>query len=280
MVVRLAFAVAINVDPEILLVDEALAVGDAWFRNRCMRKVQELRARGITIVFVSHASAEVKAIGDRALWLENGRAVAIGDTDTVLAGYLASMAEKEDRAELQMSASFSNESPNESSANQSEVTVYSIPNVDHRSGDGRAEIIGIAILNEYGEPLHLMTPQIRIVIRISLRANEHLSQPVAAFLLRNHLGLDFTGSDTDREGHKLPPLPPGDTCTVDFHLDIPEFYPGAFSFSPSVSDGESLCDWIDNAITVQMGRGDGPVYGYIQLPCKVELNAPLEARLG
>ena len=276
MVVRLAFAVAINVDPEILLVDEALAVGDTYFRNRCMRKVQELRARGITIVFVSHSSAEVKAIGDRALWLENGRAVAIGDTDTVLAGYLASMAAKEDRAELQMGASF----PNERSAAQSAVTVYSIPNVDHRHGDGRAEITGIAILNEYGEPLHLMMPQIRIVIRISMRAKEHLSQPVAAFLLRNHLGLDFTGSDTDREGHKLPPLLPGEICTVDFHLDIPEFYPGAFSFSPSVSDGESLCDWIDNAITVQMGRGDGPVYGYIQLPCKVGLNAPPEAQVG
>src|SRR5271167_2342509 len=63
MVVRLAFAVAINVDPEILLVDEALAVGDTWFRHRCMRKVHELRARGVTIVFVSHAIAEVKAIG-------------------------------------------------------------------------------------------------------------------------------------------------------------------------------------------------------------------------
>ncbi len=75
MVVRLAFAVAINVDPEILLVDEALAVGDIYFRQRCMRKVHELRARGITILFVSHAVSDVKAIGDRALWLDHGRVV-------------------------------------------------------------------------------------------------------------------------------------------------------------------------------------------------------------
>ena len=65
MVVRLAFAVAINVDPEILLVDEALAVGDIYFRQRCMRKVHELRSRGVTILFVSHAIGDVKAIGDR-----------------------------------------------------------------------------------------------------------------------------------------------------------------------------------------------------------------------
>ena len=73
MAVRLAFAVAIHVDPEILLVDEALAVGDIYFRQRCMRKVHELRERGITIVFVSHAIGDVKSIGDRAMWLNAGR---------------------------------------------------------------------------------------------------------------------------------------------------------------------------------------------------------------
>jgi lipopolysaccharide transport system ATP-binding protein len=268
MVVRLAFAVAINVDPEILLVDEALAVGDTYFRHRCMRKVHELRARGVTIVFVSHAIGDVKAIGDRVLWLEHGRAMAIGDTDTVVARYLAAMAEKEDRAELQMGRSFSEPAPVKA--------VYSIPNVDHRHGDGRAEILGIAILNEYGEPVHLMMPRSRIVIRISLRANGSLSRPVAGFMLRNHLGLDFSETETDREGHSLPEMGEGEVYTVNFHLDIPEFYPGAFSFSPWVSDGGTICDWIDNAITVQMGRGEGPVYGYIQVPCRIELNARLE----
>ena len=78
MVVRLAFAVAIHVDPEILLVDEALAVGDIYFRQRCMRKVHELRAHGITILFVSHATGDVKALGDRALWLDHGEMKEIG----------------------------------------------------------------------------------------------------------------------------------------------------------------------------------------------------------
>ena len=95
MVVRLAFAVAINVDPEILLVDEALAVGDIYFRQRCMRKVHELRPRGVTILFVSHAVSDVKAIGDRALWLDHGRVVELGDPDRVIARYLAAMVEKD-----------------------------------------------------------------------------------------------------------------------------------------------------------------------------------------
>jgi lipopolysaccharide transport system ATP-binding protein len=229
MVVRLAFAVAINVDPEVLLVDEALAVGDTYFRHRCMRKVHELRASGITIVFVSHAIGDVKAIGDHVLWLERGCVIAIGEPDAVLPLYLAAMTERERRYAVAPGVSAGNSS-------SSAPIAESIPNVDHRHGDGRAEILGIAILNEYFEPLHLMMPQSRIVVRISFRALQDLSRPAAGFMLRNHLGLDFTDTDTEREGHSLPPMRESDVSTVDFHLDIPEFYPGTFSFSPSVSD--------------------------------------------
>jgi lipopolysaccharide transport system ATP-binding protein len=265
MAVRLAFAVAISVDPEILLVDEALAVGDTYFRHRCMRKVHELRARGVTIVFVSHAIADVKAIGDRVLWLEHGRPISIGGTDAVLDAYLSAMSEREGRAEQQMTHSFTAPAPVEA--------VRSIPNIDNRHGDRRAEIVGIAVLNEYGEPVHLMMPRGRITVRISFLANQNVPRPVAGFMLRNHLGLDFTETDTNREGHRLPAMLKGGVSTIDFDLDIPEFYPGAFSFSPFVSDGDAVCDWIDNAITVQMGRGEGQVYGYVQLPCRIELNA-------
>ena len=80
MAVRLAFSVAIHVDPEILLVDEALAVGDIYFHQRCMRKVNELREKGVTILFVTHSAGEVKSIGDRALWLDGGRMRELGST--------------------------------------------------------------------------------------------------------------------------------------------------------------------------------------------------------
>jgi len=282
MAMRLAFAVAINVDPEVLLVDEALAVGDTYFRHRCMRRVHELRARGVTIVFVSHALADVEAIGDHVLWLEQGSAIAIGETSVVLPLYLAAMTDRENRyaAKSEPAAPADPAMPTTAipgaGEGKSVPLVESIPNVDHRHGDGRAEVLGIAILNEYAEPVHLMMPQSRILIRISFRANDDLLRPAAGFMLRNHLGLDFTDTDTDREGHSLLPMRKGDVSTIDFCLDIPEFYPGTFSFSPSVSDsstGEiSVCDWIDNAVTVQMARGEGPVYGYIQLPCRVELS--------
>src|SRR5208283_2157239 len=229
MVVRLAFAVAIHVDPEILLVDEALAVGDIYFRQRCMRKVHELRARGVTILYVSHAVSDVKAIGDRALWLDHGRVVEIGDPDMVVAKYLAAMTEKDTNYRLFHPAQGAalTAGPSRSPARAPEI-VETIPNIDHRFGDRRAEILGIAVLDELGAPLHLLEPASRIVVRVSARAHAQLSNPIVGFMLRNQLGIDFAGTNTAREGCELSPLAAGDIVTVDFHLDLPELYPASF----------------------------------------------------
>jgi hypothetical protein len=273
MAMRLAFAVAINVDPEILLVDEALAVGDFYFRQRCMRKVQELRSRGVTILFVSHAASEVKAIGDRALWLDHGRLAAIGSPDTVVSSYLKAMSEKDDayRRGRSEPGSMRRETP------ATPGVVTAVPNVDHRYGDGRAEILGIAVCDENGSPLQVLDPSTTITVRISVRAKAALSQPVIGFTLRNQLGMEFSGTDTSREGRPLAPMQDGDICTVDFRLELPELYPAAFSFSPVIADGglaeENICDWIDNAVALQMSRTEDPVYGYVHLPCRVMVNA-------
>ena len=74
-------------------------------------------------------------------------------------------------------------------------------------------------------------------------------------------------------------MEPGDVYTVDFHVELPELYPASFSFSPAIADGTlvdyQMCDWIDNAIALQMSRGEGQIYGYVRLPCRVEVNARL-----
>jgi len=153
MAVRLAFSVAIHVDPDILLVDEALAVGDIYFRQRCMRKVHELRDRGTTILFVSHATGDVKALGDRALWLNRGIVEAMGATDAVVSRYLAAMSQKD-----RVYAESHHEEPTqlediEEVAGDAEVF---IPNIDHRYGDGRGEILGIGLFDEFGAPIRML----------------------------------------------------------------------------------------------------------------------------
>ncbi len=275
MVVRLAFAVAINVDPEILLVDEALAVGDIYFRQRCMRKVHELRQRGITILFVSHAVSDVKAIGDRVMWLDHGRMLDIGEPDRVVSKYLAAMTEK-DATYLQRKSAVSPRARSGGPVQAPEI-VETIPNIDHRFGDGRATVIGIAVLDEQGRAVQILEPASRILVRISVRAKDDVAMPIVGFMLRNQLGMDFSGTNTAREGYELPAMQAGDVTTVDFYLELPELYPASFSFSPAIADGTlmgyEMCDWIDNAIALQMGRSEAQVYGYMHLACRVEVNA-------
>lgn len=282
MAVRLAFSVAIHVDPEILLVDEALAVGDIYFRQRCLRKVHELRQRQVTILFVSHAMGDVKAIGDRVLWLEHGKMRALGTPESVVSKYLAEMMEKDsvfvEHHPLELAGELTGERIEaKPSAGQSSAIVTTLPNVDHRHGDGRAEIIGIAMLDSYGNPQTMLEPNSQAVLRISARARQSVARPNIGFMMRNHLGIDFAGTNTIREGHDLLPMAPGDTVTVDFHIEVPELYPSHFSFSPAIADGTlinyKMCDWVDNAITLQMSHTEGQVYGYLHLPCRVEVHA-------
>ena len=118
------------------VVDEALAVGDVYFRQRCMRKVHELRSQGITILLVSHATGDVRALGDRAMWLEHGRMMAIGATDLVVSKYLAAMNEKDARYLVHDAQTHPQRTPEE----PPELEQH-IPNIDYRFGDGRAELV-------------------------------------------------------------------------------------------------------------------------------------------
>ncbi|BDC51635.1 teichoic acid ABC transporter ATP-binding protein [Bryobacterales bacterium F-183] len=277
MGVRLAFSVAIHVDPDILLVDEALAVGDIYFRQRCMRKVHELRARGVTILFVSHATGDVKALGDRAMWLDHGEVRDLGDTERVVSGYLAAMTSK-DSAYIEHKKTEIDHGRGTIVAPEIEEH---IPNVDGRHGDGRAEVLGISINDPAGNPVRMLDPGTKIVIRISARAKEELHHPNVGFMMRNHLGVDFCGTNTTREGYELQPMLPGDVVTVDFHLELPELSSSTFSFSPAIADGSldhyAMCDWVENAIVLPMSRGENPVYGQMHLKCRVEVNSRLGA---
>lgn len=274
MAVRLAFAVAIHLDPEILLVDEALSVGDVYFRQRCMRKVHELRNRGITILFVSHSTGDIKAIGDRALWLDHGSIRAIGKPDLVVSQYLAEMGRKD----AQYLAHAAETAPADHPDAPAEI-IEEIPNIDHRFGDGRAQLLGIAICGESGRNLTSLSPNSTIIVRISARAKANIDRPNIGFMFRNHLGVDFAGTNTAREGYTLPPMAAGEICTVDFYLDLPCLYASIFSFSPAIADGTLdhyvICDWIDNALVLPMDSLGAPIYGQLHFPCRVRVNSKI-----
>jgi len=267
MVLRLAFAVAAHVDPEILIVDEALAVGDIAFRQRCMRKIHELRARGATILFVSHESSDVKALCERCLWLQDGVVQELGEADDVVAKYLSASLrrEKPDR-EIQQ-----RETPPLPDAAPVPVPDFDSSRNGHRYGDGRAAIVGADLVNSSGQSVRTVTPLDRLVLRLSFRVTAEISSPIAGFLVRNSRGENIFGSNTARENYPVPPMAPGDAGNVEFHWSIPELAPGDYRISLAVADGDiedfRVCDYIEDAVEMDAGWSAHASRGYFQLHC-------------
>ncbi|MGD0497820.1 MAG: ABC transporter ATP-binding protein [Bryobacteraceae bacterium] len=268
MVVRLGFSLAVHLLPEILVVDEALAVGDLYFRHRCMRKIHELRARGVTIVYVTHDVSDIKALGDRALWLEGGRMRLLGDARDVAHQYMAAMLSQEaqrrrrDQAALALAHGAPPAPP--------EVIDW-LPANPERWGDGRAELLGIEISDAHGRRLESVRTPGQIVARISLKAREPVECPIIGVLMRTGQGVDLTGANTASQNVPVAPLAAGEIRTFDFHLRLPELAPGLYTFTPAVADGDleefQVCDLVENAISLHVTPGDKPVYGCVQLPC-------------
>ncbi len=280
MVIRLAFAAAVSVAPDILLVDEALAVGDIYFRQRCMRKMHELKREGVTIVFVTHAAGEVKTLAEGAAWLDRGRLVESGDAEPIVAHYLAAMVRKDSAYRKRLPRE---EGPGEPAEPvRAPEIVRRIPNVDYRYGNRAAEILGVAVLGDDGEALPLLPQKGRIIVRISLEVRAEVPMPIVGFLMRNHLGVDLAGTNTALEGTDMPPFRPGDVHTFDFHLQLPELYPSQFSFTLAVASGTveayEVCDWIENAVALEAEPGR-LVYGYLHFPCEVRINSVTAPRV-
>jgi lipopolysaccharide transport system ATP-binding protein len=199
MYVRLAFSTAIHVDPEILIVDEALAVGDAIFANRCIKKFVELKERKVTVLFVSHDLGLVKRLSDRAALMIDGRVAAFGNPSEVVNRYVGLVLERQERDEPRgdlprAGASF-------------------------RHGDGASEIVSADLMNARGESTRNLEPHETISIRVRAIARRDIDDPVVGVLIRNRLGIDVFGTNTRIEGVDLGSIPAGETFEVEFTFD-------------------------------------------------------------
>jgi lipopolysaccharide transport system ATP-binding protein len=288
MFVRLAFAVAIHMDPDILIVDEALAVGDLFFQQRCIRRIQQLKSQGVTIVFVSHDLALIRSLADQTVWMEHGRVHLEGKTDEVVSKYLAAMltrGRKEVSAEQPVGKSLLSGDeltiPEDALAKIPSFVTH-LPNVDHRFGNGKVRIQGIGIYGAAGDPVSGVAQGDRICIRISVEFQADVAQPNVGFMLRNRLGEDVAGTNVMHEGMRLPAAHPGERLSVDFIMDLPFLQAGFYHFSPAVADGDlsqyEMCDWIENACAIEVNQ-QGTTYGHLRIPTRVRAMTVLDNRL-
>ena len=228
MYVRLAFSTAIHVEPELLIVDEALAVGDAAFANRCIRKFQELRERKITVLFVSHDMGLVKQLADRALFLSLGSVLADGDPKSVIDRYIASVLERQ----------VSEDGPS------SRIRT----GLQHRHGDLSSEILHVEFVDQSGVPLVTVRTGQTVIVRIRSRFHRRQIDPLIGVLIRNRIGIEVYGTNTTIEGQDLGVFEAGDVLEVEFAFECwltPQHY--TVTVATQNSDGTSN-DWLDDAI--------------------------------
>ncbi|HEY5595519.1 MAG TPA: ABC transporter ATP-binding protein [Nitrospiria bacterium] len=252
MFVRLAFAAAIHVDPDILVVDEALAVGDAYFVHRCMLRIRELQAAGVTIVLVTHDSLAVRSLCTNTLWLDGGVVRLQGCPETVVDEYLADVFQQPIVAkEIQVGP------PRNS--NEPAGPEVSIPNIDRRVGNQACSIIGVGLYDTSLRPIASASNDSMIVLRATVRNNSLPPETrlSVGYVFRSHRGDEIASTNTTLEGTVIPAGRQGETITVQMRIHLPMVYPGSYSLSPTTGyvavDGENImADRIENALRFQI----------------------------
>lgn len=247
MYVRLAFATAIHVEPEILIVDEALAVGDAIFANRCIRKFDELKQRGVTVLFVSHDLGLVKQLSNRAILLLNGRMEAQGAPSDVINRYIGLVLAK-----------------------QGEPAAGGGLDASYRHGDGTSEIVSVRLLGADGGESAAVAPGEAVTVSVRCRFRRAIEDPMVGILIRTRIGMDVYGTNTRIEGTGMGSFEAGEEATVDFRFDClltPQEY--TLTVAAQYADGSSH-DWLDDVLAFRVVGGAARA-GVASLRARVEV---------
>ncbi|RGH28426.1 ABC transporter ATP-binding protein [Roseburia sp. AF02-12] len=227
MFVRLAFAVAINIDPEILIVDEALSVGDVFFQAKCYKKFEDFKKMGKTILFVSHDLGSISKYCDRVVLLNRGKKLAEGSPKEMVGMYKRIMV-NQDKAEeiaahqMDMSA-FDEEEEKEIKEAVCEglwKNHYNLnPNVDEY-GNGAAEIVDFAIVDENGNYNSAIMKGSRFRLKSKVKFKQDIQNPIFTYTFKNIQGVAITGTNTMYEKKDVPLAKAGETYVATFEQDM------------------------------------------------------------
>ena len=289
---RLGFAVAVNVDPDVLLVDEALSVGDAVFRQVGTQKMRELRDSGTTVLFVSHGLEMIRDFCDKAVLLHRGRVLYHGNTNQALDHYRDLTSNAEENAGTQNSGSTKRPSngssapgedgPQAPSAEQNRALGLS-ERWGLRRGTGGARIENVEVLDERGRAVDEAAPDSPLKIRVHLRYTETIRASAARIILQNKSGLILFSTTTNREGKPIGKRRKGELVIVDFILRQVPIRHGTYSISAAVLDSAAdnrYLDWVGVAAVFDVVRPtDRPSFtGLVQLPTEIEVHSPSRAK--
>ncbi len=253
MYMRLAFSVAINVDADILLIDEILGVGDANFQAKCFNKLREIKAKGTTIVIVSHSLGQIEQICERSIWIHEGVIRAEGDPKEIDLAYLEYMGQKmQERTAQELEAQAQPEEiPEAEDAAEPEES----EEVQKRWGNGNARISSIRVCTEEGREQRVFKTGDTIRIRMDYRVKRAVEDAVFGIGIFNRDGVQCYGTNTHID--KLPVFRLEQSGSMEIALrDVPLLL------------GEYLID-------IAIESGDGIPVDYYREACRIEMISPI-----
>ena len=227
MFVRLAFAVAINIDPEILIVDEALSVGDVFFQAKCYKKFEDFKKMGKTILFVSHDLGSISKYCDRVVLLNRGKKLAEGTPKEMVSMYKRIMVNQDKAEEIaahQMDMSSLEEDDEkeikEAACEGQWKNHYNLnPDVDEY-GNGAAEIEDFAIIDENGNYTNAIVKGTRFRLKSKVKFKQDVHDPIFTYTFKNIQGVAITGTNTMYEKKDVPLAKEGETYVTTFEQDM------------------------------------------------------------
>lgn len=252
MYVRLAFSIAISASPDILIIDEALAVGDAIFQHRCTRRLKQMQESGVTIFFVSHDPASVRALCTRAILLNAGRIEADGDPPDVLNRYQKIIMAREQAYEASAA-------PTPEPSADEEVALPETPPPPlapmFRHGDGTAEVLSVELFDSASQRVELVESGEPVTVRVRVKFERNIEEPVFGFLIRNRHGIHLYGTNTEIQGLSLGTARSGDIFEITFGFEC-WLAPDSYSITVASHSLDAISfDWVDGALFFRVVSG-------------------------
>jgi len=270
MFARLAFAVAVHVEPDILLVDEILSVGDLGFQQRCLTRLREMRERGLTLLFVSHSPDAIKSVCTHAIFLQQGRVAHFGTADDTVHRYLAFMQEETSREQLVLESGWG-----KTMERNSILSTL-------RHGTGHVQIKRVEIYRASGEATRAFVLGETIILELEIESAIDVVDLSVSFVVRDGTGVDIFGTTTFDERVHLPRMRTGETQKVQFEFSN-TLRPGNYGVGIAVNR-VTRRDYTDNIVLDQADGASGfvvlqnedrPVHYKVHQETKVRVFEPV-----
>ena len=243
MQMRLAFSLATAKRPDVLIVDEALSVGDAYFQHKSFERIRQFGQLGTTLLIVSHDRNAIQAICDRAILLDAGHLAREGRPEEVMDFYNALIAERENSTVKQ--------------------TTLADGRVQTTSGTGEATVEAINLLNERGEPIEVAAVGACVTLRVQVRLHAPVARLVLGYMIKDRLGQAMYGTNTHHMERPLEALQAGEL--IAYHFTFPaNFGPGSYSVTTALTSSDNhLLDnyqWRDLALMFTVSNVEGRTF--------------------